>query len=161
MRDLLDVLRKIGPGAVLSRAKTGDGRDITVVYVYGLGRPRKDHPLIKIDVQTIGTPHGAVLRILLTVYDDPVEPMHIEAFANPDKVDHVEDWLRLDEQAFLPIVFLDVSGVVYKTAISLAKLKGSFRKHYLEAEKYNNAKKVKGVWDFAKAKAYVLENFSF
>ena len=150
-------MRKLGSGSLLIPFKTTNNKTMTVLLAYDTDTPIDVHVPVIIQQNVITTPFGSILRIHVKIYDDPLNPLWLESFINPEDERQVRDWIRLDEQDVLPIFFIDKSGkLIRKMGVPIKKLKGEFKRSYEIAKSYNERIKE---YDFERAKAYFYGEF--
>ncbi|OYT29909.1 MAG: hypothetical protein B6U95_01610 [Thermofilum sp. ex4484_82] len=156
-RSAVDVLRKEG-GGVAFLPFIVENEKLTGILTCGVDMPRTSKFDVNIQIDTVRTPFGAIIRMVLTIFDDPYNPLKLEMFVNPKNKEHVEDFLRLSNQTWIPVAFFDLSGKIRTTSrISLGeKIRSQVKRHLEMAEKVNREIKT---YNFNKAKQYIIERF--
>ena len=146
---------------ILHYANTFEGR-IAVIYAFGVMPKRNDVP-VKVSIQTLKTPYGTVLRLLLIVFDDVYNPLRLEVIMNPmDR--ETQEILKLiydGPQRILPIVFaqkidVDKAMITDMMAVTISEYFKEALKMHLKIAIRENEKIEK--YDFEKARSLIIEN---
>ena len=155
-KKLKEFFEKHGEGVIFTPAIV-NGKLMTVVVAHTHEVLRTTPVPVQINVQTIRTPFGSLIRFVITIFDDILNPLELEFFANPEKEDHVKDLLRLEEQDRLPIFFVKEGKIINCLMVTLQNLKGHIKRHIETAIAFNEILRLEGKKiDFNKAKEYFM-----
>ena len=146
--------------SILHKARTLSG-NLAVIFALGVKPERKNIP-VNVNIQNISTPYGVVLRLILTLFDNPANPLKIEVLANvmDEETRRILKLIYDGPQKWLPIIFLekiDVDKAIITDIMCISvskKLKRALKIHVELAVEENS--RIEN-YNFMKAKKFVIE----